>query len=131
MSNIDKLIAKGIEKVGSDATQTQVSVSGVDISLKEGRGSIKGLRVESPEGFDARTALSLEDIAIAIDVKSVREDPIVIGEIRIKAPVVYAEITQAGETNINVLKKTGGIVQRESDGEGRRSRASRARSCGS
>ncbi len=105
ISNIDKLIATGIEKLGSEATQTQVSVSGVDISLKEGRGSIKGLRVESPEGFDARTALSLEDVTVAIDVKSVREDPIVIDEIRIKAPVVYAEITQAGETNINVLKK--------------------------
>ncbi len=105
VSNIDKLIAKGIEKVGSDATQTKVSVSGVDISFKEGRGSIKGLRVESPEGFDNRTALSLEDITVAIDVNAVREDPMVIGEIRIKAPVVYAEITQAGETNINVLKK--------------------------
>ncbi len=105
VSNIDKLIAKGIEKVGSDAMQTRVSVSGVDISFKEGRGSIKGLRVESPQGFDNRTALSLEDITIAIDVESVREDPIVIMEIRIKAPVVNAEITQAGETNINVLKK--------------------------
>lgn len=105
VSNLDKLVAKGIEKFGSDATQTQVSVSGVDISLREGRGSIKGLRVASPEGFDARTALSFEDITIAIDVKSASEDPIVIDEIRIKAPVVNAEITQAGETNINVLKK--------------------------
>ncbi len=105
VSNLDKLIAKGIEKGGSEATQTKVSVSGVDISLREGRGSIKGLRVESPEGFGARTALSLEDITIALDIKSAGEDPIVIDEIRIKAPVVNAEITQAGETNINVLKK--------------------------
>jgi hypothetical protein len=105
VSNLDKVIAKGIESLGSDATQTKVTVSGVAISLKEGRGSIKGLRVESPEGFDSRTALSLEDITVTVDGNTVREDPIVIGEIRIKAPVVNAEITQAGETNINVLKK--------------------------
>ncbi len=104
-SNLDKLVAKGIEKYGSEATGTRVSVSGVDISLGEGRGSIKGLRVASPEGFKARTALSLDDIVVAIDIKSVREDLIVIKEIRIKAPVVNAEITKTGASNIEELRK--------------------------
>jgi uncharacterized protein involved in outer membrane biogenesis len=117
VSNLDKLVAKGIEKFGSDATGTQVSVSGVDISLREGRGSIKGLRVASPEGFDGRTALSLDDITVAIDIKSAGEDPIVIGEIRIKAPVVNAEITQSGESNIEVLRKRVEAYAGKSSGE--------------
>jgi uncharacterized protein involved in outer membrane biogenesis len=117
VSNLDKLVAKGVEKFGSDATQTQVSVSGVDISLREGRGSIKGLRVASPEGFDARTALSLDDITVAIDVKSVQKDPVVIDEIRIKAPVVNAELTQSGESNIDVLRKRVEAYAGKSSGE--------------
>ena len=105
LSNLDSLVAKAIEKYGSEVTQTSVHVSGVDISLREGRGSIKGLKVESPDGFEARTALSLDDVAIAIDIKSIREDPIVIDEIRIQAPVVNAEITRTGDSNIDELRK--------------------------
>jgi uncharacterized protein involved in outer membrane biogenesis len=104
-SNLDKLVAKGIEKYGSEATGTRVSVSGVHISLREGRGSIRGLRVASPDGFKVRTVLALEGITVAVDIKSVREDPIVIGEIRIKAPVVNAEITKTGDSNIEELRK--------------------------
>ena len=55
-SNINSLVAKAIEKNGSNVTQTSVSVSGVDISLREGRGTIKGLRIANPPGFDTRDA---------------------------------------------------------------------------
>ena len=105
LSNLDSLVAKAIEKHGSEATQTSVRVSGVDISLRDGRGSIKGLQVASPDGFEARTAFSLDDITVDIDIKSVREDPVVINEIRIQSPVVNAEITKTGASNIDELRK--------------------------
>ena len=113
--NLDSLVAKIIEKQGSEATQTSVRVSGVSISLRDGRGSIKGLRVASPEGFKGRTALSLDDIVIEIDIKSVREDPIVINEIRIQAPVINAEIMKTGSSNIDELRKR---VQASTAGSG-------------
>ena len=105
LSNLNSLIAGAIEKHGSDVTDTSVSVSGVDISLREGRGSIKGLRVASPEGFEASDAFSLGDITVDIDLTSVREDPVVIDEIRIRAPVVNAEVTRTGASNIDELRK--------------------------
>jgi uncharacterized protein involved in outer membrane biogenesis len=105
LSNLNSFVAKAIEKNGSKVTQTSVRVSGVDISLRDGRGSIKGLRIASPDGFDARTAFSLDDIVVEIDVKSVREDPVVIEEIRIQAPFVNAEITKTGVSNIDELRK--------------------------
>lgn len=128
-SNLNSLVAKAIEKHGSDATQTNVSVSGVDISLREGRGSIKGLQVASPDGFKARNAFSLDDITVDIDIKSVRQDPIVIDEIRIQAPIVNAEIMETGASNIDELRKrvqayTGGTTGEsgESSGEAKRIR---------
>jgi uncharacterized protein involved in outer membrane biogenesis len=105
LANLDSLIAKAIEKHGSEVTRTGVSVSGVEISLKEGRGTIRGLSIESPAGYDAREAFSLSDITLDIDVQSLRDDPIVIDEIRIIAPVVYAEATETGSTNIDELRK--------------------------
>ena len=128
-SNLNSLVAKAIEKHGSDVTQTNVSVSGVDISFREGRGSIKGLRVASPDGFKARNAFSLDDIIVDIDIKSVREDPVVIDEIRIQAPIVNAEIMKTGASNIDELRKrveayTGGTTGEggESSGDATRVR---------
>lgn len=114
-SNLNSLVAKAIEKHGSDVTQTNVSVSGVDISFREGRGSIKGLHVASPDGFKARNAFSLDDIIVDIDIKSVRENPVVIDEIRIQAPIVNVEIMKTGASNIDELRKrveayTGGTT---------------------
>jgi len=105
VSNLDSLVAKAIEKSGSGLTQTRVSVSGVDISLREGHGSIKGLRIANPPGYRSGTALALEDITIDLDVKSVRKDPIVIEEVRIQAPTISAEITKTGGSNIDELRK--------------------------
>ena len=120
-SNINSLVAKAIEKNGSNVTQTSVSVSGVDISIREGRGTIKGLRVANPHGFDSRDAFSLDDITLDIDVQSLRDDPIVIDEIRIRAPIINAEVTKTGASNIdkireNVQAYTAGSAGGESGG---------------
>jgi hypothetical protein len=105
LSNLNSLVARIIEKNGSNVTQTSVSVSGVEIALRDGRGSIKGLQVENPDGFKERYAFSLDDITLDIDIKSLREDPIVIEEIRIQAPIVNAEVTKTGASNIEELRK--------------------------
>jgi len=105
LSNLNSLVAGAIETHGSKVTDTDVGVSGVDISLREGRGSITGLRVASPDGFAARDAFSLGDITVDIDLGSVREDPIVIDEIRIQAPVINAELSESGASNIDELRK--------------------------
>jgi uncharacterized protein involved in outer membrane biogenesis len=105
LSNIDSLVAKSIEKHGSEVTRTSVTVSGVELSLKEGRGSITGLRVESPDGFDVRDAFTLGDITLDIDIQSLRGEPIVIDEIRVSAPVVNVEVKENGASNIDELRK--------------------------
>ncbi len=105
LSNVDSMVEKAIEKHGSKVTRTSVSVSEVEISLSEGRGSIKGLCVESPDGFDVRDAFSLGEITLDIDIQSLRGEPIVIDEIRILAPVINVEVNETGASNIDELRK--------------------------
>jgi uncharacterized protein involved in outer membrane biogenesis len=105
LANLDSVVAKAIEKHGSKVTQTEVSVSKVELSLKEGRGSIKGLRVKSPDGFDKGDAFSLGDITLDIDIQSMRGELIVIDEIRIIAPMVNVEINESGASNIDEIRK--------------------------
>lgn len=119
LSNLNALVAEAIEEHGSNATETRVSVSGVDISLREGRGSISGLRVANPDGFNARDAFSLGDITVDIDLGSVREDPVIIEEVRIRQPEVNVEFTEAGKSNLDELRgriDTGGGGSGESSG---------------
>jgi hypothetical protein len=127
LSNLNSLVAGAIEKHGSQVTETQVGVSGVDISLREGRGSIQGLRVANPDGYAAEDAFSLGNITLDIDLGSVREDPIVIDEIRVEGPVIHAELTKTGSSNVDELRKrvqayTSGSSSSDSNGDEKRIR---------
>lgn len=105
VSNLNALVAKIVEDEGSEVTATEVAVSGVDISLREGRAEMAGLTIASPREFEAREAFSLGGIVVDIDVESLRSDPLVIEEIRVQAPVVNAEIHRDGSSNITALQK--------------------------
>jgi len=105
LSNLNSIIARIIEDEGSQVVATDVAVSGVDISLREGRSTIAGLSVASPDGFDTSHAFTLGEITVDLDLDSVRNDPIVIEEIRVREPVVNAEFLQNGASNIGELQK--------------------------
>lgn len=104
ISNIDAIVKAGIEKYGSRATGTSVSVSSVKIHLKEGEGSISGLSIGNPSGYSSRDAFNLKDITVAIDTGSITKDPVVIDKIAVLAPRVTYEVNESGKANINEIK---------------------------
>lgn len=122
VSNLDGLVAQAIEENGGAVTDTRVEVSGVEIELREGRSTISGLKVGSPAGFSTANVFELGDITVDLDLASVRKDPIVLNEVRISAPVVHAELNDAGELNLDELRKRvqsyGGQSQSANDGAG-------------
>lgn len=105
VSNLDSLVAKLIESEGSQVTGTDVAVSGVKISLKEGSGAISGLTIASPDGFEPAHAFTLGGIRLDLDLGSLRGDPVVIDEIRVSAPQVAAQILADGSSNILALQE--------------------------
>lgn len=109
-ANLDSLVAAAIEKYGSQATQTSVQVSNVDIRPTEGSASIGGLTVANPEGYSTPHAFTLKDIGTRVDFKNSSRDRIVIDEITIDDPEIFYEINRERETNLVELKNniTGG-----------------------
>jgi uncharacterized protein involved in outer membrane biogenesis len=103
-SSLDSIVAAAIEKYGSQATQTPVRVSAVNIDLKSGQGSISELSVANPDGFSAPHAFTLGGISTNIDLNSITKDPIVIQEINVQSPRVVYEINKAGKSNIAALQ---------------------------
>lgn len=103
-NSIDSIVKNAIERSGTEITGTKVSVGSVDISLRSGRGTIRDVRVENPEGFSDEDAVALGEITLELDIASLNRDPVVIQEIRVHTPVVNAEVDEHLVTNIGVIR---------------------------
>lgn len=99
---LDSIVKSGIEIVGSDMLGTAVTVDNVSISPLSGQGSISGLRVENPEGFDSPYAFELESVLVNIDVNSVFTGAAEIESITIMQPIITYE-TKITTDNIRTL----------------------------
>ena len=88
-----------------------VTVYGVSLSPLSGQGSISGLRVENPEGFESQYAFELDSVLISIDVNSVFMDaaeiesiimqPIIIYEARIASDNIRTLLANLGEGDVS------------------------------
>ncbi len=103
-NSMDSIVKNGIERYGTDVCGTKVTVGSVDISLKSGRGTIHNLRVANPDGFSHDSAVSLGDATVGIDIGSLNRDPLVITEIRVKTPVVSAEVNEKLAINVSMIR---------------------------
>lgn len=127
LSGLDRIVAAAIERYGSEAAGTEVRVSSVRIRPAAGEGSVRRLSVANPPGFSAPEALRLEDISIKVNAAEWTGDPVVIERIVVRAPHVTYEINEAGESNIEAIRKNLGKPRRAGaakggnpDGAGRR-----------
>lgn len=103
-SSLDSLVEAGIEKAGTQVTQTRVEVGGVKLALTSGEGTISGLEVDSPAGFTRKQIFTLGEITVAVDPKTVTEKVVVIDKVLIKSPQIFYEINDKGDSNLDVLK---------------------------
>ena len=117
-ANINPIVESAIERYGSQATQTTVSVEGVDISLREGRASIAGITVGNPAGFGAEDAFRLEDITVDMDLRATTRETLVFDEIAVREPEVFFEVNAEGRNNLAILKENLGIKPAEEPAAG-------------
>ncbi len=103
-SSLDSIVAAAIEKYGSKATQTEVRVDSVKLALTEGSGAISGLSVGNPPGFSAPNVFTLGNISTKLNIESLGQDPIIVEDISVGAPLVYFEINDQGQSNLKALQ---------------------------
>jgi hypothetical protein len=102
--SLDAIVEAVIEEIGTETTKTRVDVSGVNISLADAQGIVKGLSVANPAGFSSNKAISLGEIKLKLDPNSLTSDVLVIKEIRVDKPAVNYEFGKGG-SNFDVIKK--------------------------
>lgn len=104
-SNLGGLIKTAIEDYGSQATQTQVKVSDVKLSLTSGEGGISGISISNPKGYSAANAFALGLVSLKVDTGTVTQNPVVIKEIVIDKPQIAYEMGMDGGSNLQTIQK--------------------------
>lgn len=100
--NFGDLAKRAAEKIGSDALGVSVKISSLDISLKEKKVSVNGLRIGNPPGYKKPHAMTAKSIRIGLNTAS--KELIDFKDIQVEGSVVNLEVTEKG-TNLNDLKK--------------------------
>lgn len=103
LTNLDRTVQGAVESVGSEMTQSKVSLRRVDLSLTSAKGSFQGLLVANPAGFASPYAFSLGEISFVMEADSLAGDTIVIQTLQIVAPEVTLE-RASGRSNLDQIK---------------------------
>jgi hypothetical protein len=98
--SLDARVARAIEAHGAELLGTPVDVDSVDIDLAAGKGVIRGIHVANPKGFSRGDAIALEQISIAIEARSLTQQPFQVESVRVGNSTVRFEIGEHGGSNI-------------------------------
>ena len=104
LSNLDDIIKRVVEDVGSQVTGTDVTLESAHLDLQTGRGSLSGLMIANPpaSGYTSAYAFQLDNIVLGVDLESLSGPVIVVTEVTVDGARLIAE--QKGEkTNLTEL----------------------------
>lgn len=103
-SNVDSIVKAVIERYGSEATQSSVTLKSVALSFTEGSGALGTLAVKNPKGFSSADAMTLGEIKVTLDISTLQSNTIVVKDVTILQPTVLYEYAGAG-ANLETIQK--------------------------
>lgn len=99
-TNLESIVKKIVHKYGSEVTGTDVNIAGFSLSLKNGEGRISKITIANPKGYSTPYLLTLEDVIVKVDIKSLTTDNIIIEKILVNKPVVTYEMLSLVQNNV-------------------------------
>ncbi|MDX1738113.1 MAG: hypothetical protein R3261_07740 [Alphaproteobacteria bacterium] len=102
-SNLDAWVKEAVETVGSEVTQTAVTLDSANVDPANGKAALNGLVVGNPVGFETEYAVSLGGVSVKMDPTTVTGDVILINEVVIDKPSVIYEMNDNG-SNVDALQ---------------------------
>jgi hypothetical protein len=115
---LDVIVKWAVEHYGPDVAGVSVKVREVQISPRNGRGSVRALEIGNPPGFGSGRAARFGEIRLQIDPGTITQPVIVVRELTVEEPLVSYERAN-GTTNLEAIQRNiEAYVKRASDGGG-------------
>lgn len=96
-------VKKAVNHYGSQVTGTQVELGGISFSPLKGELILTNLTVANPKNYSKPYLMSLGKIGVAVDIKSLFSDTIVVKSIDIQNPAITYEMMTLTKNNISQL----------------------------
>ena len=107
ITQADRVVADAVETYGSAAVGTDVGVSGVDLALADGKGTLDQLTIGNPEGYSTDYAVRIDDTELTLDLASLSGEVPVVTAMLLTGAHINAE--QRGDaTNLTDIQELMG-----------------------
>ncbi len=106
--NLNSIVKKGVETVGPQLTKVDVKLGSAKLSPFNGNGELSKLFVGNPENYKAPSAIEVGNVKVAVKLRSVLSNTIVVDEVNIQAPVITFEGGLGGNNLMTILKNLEG-----------------------
>ena len=104
LNSLDLIVRVAIEHYAPEVLGVPVKVRGIDISAADGRGSLRGLDIGNPGGFDAPYAARVGEIRVALDPATATAAVVHIRSLTVAAAAITYERGDRG-TNLEAIQK--------------------------
>ncbi|MFA6030265.1 MAG: hypothetical protein WC969_10460 [Elusimicrobiota bacterium] len=98
------VVKAAVEAAGPRVAGVEVRLASVSISPFSGRGSLRGLFVGNPQGYKTEAAVKVGAVRVAVDLRSLLSDTLVVREVVVEAPEITYEMGPGG-SNIARIQK--------------------------
>lgn len=102
---LEPMVKGVVHKFGTQIVGTEVNLAGFSLHPLDGELEINGFTVANPEGYETPNLLSLGNIFVKVDPKSVLSDTIVVEEVRILKPELTYEMPNFSTSNVQQLQE--------------------------
>ena len=102
VANFNDIIKESVERTVPDIIGAPVKIGKVQISLMDGKGTVEGVVIGNPSGFDSKYAVMVERIDIDMPLQTLLDEPATIKLINITSPKINYEVGVNG-SNIDTL----------------------------
>jgi uncharacterized protein involved in outer membrane biogenesis len=110
---VGTIVKAGVEKVGPIVTKVPVTLDAATLSIFSGDGQLKGFVVGNPEGFKAKEAIKVGNMALGIAPGSVLKEKKHIRIIKVEGPEITYETGLTGSNLGKILDNVSGSASQD------------------
>jgi hypothetical protein len=90
-TQVDGIVARTVVEYARETTGTGAHLGSADVALSEGRGTLKDLTIDNPDGYETGYFLRIDDIETTLDLGSLRTDVPIVRDVIVHGAHLNAE----------------------------------------